>query len=105
MKKIVFLVLVGGLLAMTTNSVEAGLFNRCGGGGCNDCAPAADCGGVTWVEKEVTCYRTEMRTKVVPTVVTRNVAKCVQEEYKYTAMVPETVQQKQTVTTYRCVTK
>ena len=100
MKRLMFACLIAGLAAISADSLNAGGL-RCRNN--NDCAPA-DC-NVTWVDKEVTTYRCETKTKVVPTVVNRVVTKCVAEEYKYTVMVPETTQVKRTITVNKCVTK
>src|SRR5262249_23038877 len=96
MKRTMLACLVLGLVVICSNGLEAsGLRSRC-----NDCAPA-DC-NVTYVDKEVTCYKTEVKTRVVPMEVCRVVAKTIQEQYKYVEMVPECHQEKRMCTTYKC---
>jgi hypothetical protein len=59
----------------------------------------------TWVEQTVTAYRTECKTQLVPVVVDKVVSKTIEEPYKYTELVPVTIPEKQTVTTYKCVAR
>lgn len=70
----------------------------------HDHAAAEDC-PVAWVEKTVTAYHTEYQTQIVPTVVTRSVSRVVEEPYKYTELVPVTVAEKRSITSYQCVSR
>jgi len=62
---------------------------------CETAAPASDC-GVTYVDQQVTCYKTETKTKDVEVTVMEQVSS--EEKYKYMVCVPTT--QKQKVTMY-----
>lgn len=90
-------------ISLASVPVEAhGLFGRCGGGGCETgCAPAT----VTYEERQVTCYRCEVKSKTVPTVINKVVTRCVEEPCKYTIYKPVYTEEKRTVTCYRCVAK
>jgi len=88
----------------------SGLFRR----GASDCgcapAPCAPCGAPSaapcaYTEQQVQGFRLEMRTKVVPTQVTRMVPKTVEEVVKYTECQMVTTPTKQQVTTYQQVSK
>lgn len=77
------------------------------------CAPACatPCATTTvqWVEKELTCYRSEMRTRPVVETVTRMVPQTITEQRQITVCVPVTVPKKEIITEYtrvpRVITK
>jgi hypothetical protein len=92
-------VLTGLLTALPAASVSAGGHKWFHGHGDEDGYETA------WVEQTVTAYRAECKTQLVPVVVDKVVSKTIDEPYKYTELVPVTVPQKQTVTTYKCVAK
>jgi hypothetical protein len=60
---------------------------------------------IAWVDQAVTKYRVEFRTQVVPVEVTKVVSKVVDEPYSYTELVPVTVPEKRTVTSFKCEPK
>jgi len=95
MKKRLFAALLATLLLGSAAPVRAG---GCGWVGC--AAPAC---GVTYVDRVVTCYRAETRTRVVPVQVTRYVTETVPEKVKYVEMVQEVTPTERTETYYVCV--
>jgi hypothetical protein len=65
------------------------------------CCPPA----VTWVEKTITCYRTETRVRTVPCTVPKTVCRAVPVVEKYWINVPTWSEQKRTVWVYKEVPK
>src|SRR5208337_5505306 len=94
MKKRFGWILLLAVLASPVAGVQAGW--RC----CSPCG--TDC-CVSYVEKEVTCYRAESKQRVVPVTVTKLVSSVVEEKYKYTEMVPVYIPEKRTESFWTCV--
>lgn len=95
MRKQVFVALLVGLLVMPLPAEASWITWR---------HKAEQC-LLGWEEKTVTEYRKECKTRLVPKVVTKSVAKTIEEPYKYTELVPVTVAEKRNVTEHQCVTK
>ncbi len=92
---------VGGILWGTMPVQAFGHRHR---GDCCEapCGPAMGCGAcaapcappvVTWVEKQVTCYRPEMRQREVPCTFTQMVPRTIVENRPCTVMVPHWVEE------------
>src|SRR5262249_39477030 len=67
--------------------------------------PCAGAGGVIYMDKVITCYRAEARTRTIYRTVSRVVTREVEQQYTYAEMVPVTTMQRQTRTVYRTVTR
>ena len=101
MRKLFGSTLLLGLLVGSASPASAhGRASDCGEG--VGPAPAADCG---WIEKTVTCYRPEYRTRTVPHTVCKVVPREVEEKYTYTEMVRVVTPEKRTETYCTVVTK
>jgi len=106
MKKMLLAALLVAAVVWVAAPVDAGLFRRSSA----PCAPADCCASpcaapVSWTEQKVEGFRLEMRTKIVPTQVTRMVAKTVEENVKYTVCETIMVPEKRKVTSYQQVMK
>lgn len=78
----------------------------CRHGGCDSGCATPSCGTqVTYVDKEITCYRTEWKTRDVQCVVNKMVPKEVTSEYTCTVMVPEWKEEKRNITVCKMVPK
>jgi len=101
--------LLAGLCAFATPAQAHG--RRHGGcGGCeSDCAApcAAPCAPAApqFVEKVVTCYRTEWKEREVTCTVNRMVPREVVNKHTYTVCVPVWTEEKRTITEYKSVAK
>jgi len=107
MKKMLWAVMFVAAVAWFATPVDAsGLFRRASRD-CGDCAaPCAPCAmPVTWTEQQVQGFRLEMRTREVPTKVTRMVPKVVEEVVKYNVCEVVSTPEKRQVTTYKQVMK
>jgi hypothetical protein len=89
MKRLAAIALVGAALALATPSARA-CHPAC-------CAPCVVPCCVQFVEKTVTCYRPEWKTRDVVCTVMRPVPREVVEKYNCTVMVPEWKDEKRTI--------
>src|SRR5262245_6221268 len=89
MKRLAAIALVGAVLALATPSARA-CYPVC-------CAPCVTPCCVQYVEKTVTCYRPEWKTRDVVCTVMRPVPREVTEKYTCTVLVPEWKDEKRTI--------
>lgn len=100
MSKLMAVTVAFGLVAVAATPTQAG--HGCGSGCAPECAPCVQY-QVTYVDKVVTCYKTEMREREVTCNVLRCIAREVVEERKVCVLVPEVKQEKRTITVCKSV--
>src|SRR5437868_2296199 len=95
--------LLGALACLPSSAAARGLL-RARSDCCVDVTPGC-CDCCDWVEKTVTCYRQEYRTRTVPHTVCKVVPREVEERFQYTELVREVRPEKRTENYCTVVTK
>jgi hypothetical protein len=104
MKRVLTLAVAFAAVASLPSKAEACRHNCRSRGNCS--APCAtECVAPTYVDKTVTCYRTEWKEKEVPVTVYKRVPREVVVPHKCMVWVPEWKEEKRMVTQYHMVPK